>query len=180
MTDSVAAAAAAVDYDTWVKTDDGGTIPQSSAKKRIGSILEVLDVQLGANVMEIGTGSGYSSAVLSRLVGRDGRVVSIDVDAALVKRAGALHEQAGHRNVEVYAADGFAGWELNAPFDRIVAWTTPHVLPEAWVAQTAPGGVIVTPVKVADIACANALIRCTIGEGIENGAVYPGSYRNGP
>lgn len=40
MTDSVAAAAAAVDYDTWVKTDDGGTIPQSSAKKRIGSILE--------------------------------------------------------------------------------------------------------------------------------------------
>ncbi|TVT43828.1 methyltransferase domain-containing protein [Amycolatopsis rhizosphaerae] len=176
MSETVAAAAAATDYDSWVKTEDGGTIPQSSAAKRISAILETADIQPGMNVLEIGTGSGYSGALLSHLVRDHGRVVSIDVDSSLTDRAALLHSQAGHHNIEVHPADGFAGWEAAAPFDRILAWTTPHVLPQPWVQQATQGGVIVTPVKIADIACANATIRCTVRGDIEDGSVYPGSF----
>ncbi|WP_433268220.1 protein-L-isoaspartate O-methyltransferase family protein [Actinosynnema sp. CS-041913] len=176
MTDTVTAAAATVDYDAWVKTEDGRTVPQSTADSRIRDMLAMLDLRPGARVLEIGTGSGYSGALLSRIVGETGRVVSIDIDPLLVARAARLHTDAGHGNVEVYASDGFEGWNTGAPFDRIVGWTTPHVLPAAWVDQTALGGIIVTPVKIADIACANVLIRCEIRDGIRSVDVRPGNF----
>ena len=167
---------ATVDYDTWVKTDEGHTVPQSTADKRSRSMVDMLDVHPGVRVLEIGTGSGYSGAVLSRIVGDTGHVVSIDVDAALTERATALHAQAGHTNVEVHTADGFGGWPPAAPVDRIVGWATPHVLPASWVEQAAPEAVIVTPVKIADVACANALVRCTIDGGIRDGELHPGNF----
>ncbi|WP_052684541.1 protein-L-isoaspartate O-methyltransferase family protein [Lentzea aerocolonigenes] len=176
MSDIVTAAAAAVDYDTWVRTDEGGTIPQSSADDRIQSMLGMLDLKPGAQVLEVGTGSGYSGALLSNAVGESGHVVSIDIDAGLVDRARQLHKRANNTNIEVHAADGFAGWVPGAPFDRIVAWTTPHVLPAPWIEQAAAGAVIVSPVKLANVASANALIRCVVGDTIEAGEFHPGSF----
>lgn len=176
MTDIVAAAAAAVDYDAWVKTDQGETIPQSTADARIRAMLEILDLRPGARLMEVGTGSGYSGAVECRIVGETGHVVSIDIDASLVNRAATLHNGAGHTNIEVHASDGFAGWAPAEPYDRIVGWTTPHVIPAAWVEQAAPGAVIVTPVKIADIAGANAVVRCVVDGAIRDGELHPGSF----
>lgn len=176
MTNIVAEAAATVDYDTWVKAEDGTTVPQSTADNRIQAMLDLLDLRPGARVLEIGTGSGYSGAVLSRIVGETGRVVSIDIDPQLVSRAARLHTEAGNANVEVHASDGFDGWSAGAPFHRIIGWTTPHVLPASWVEQAALGGVIVTPVKIADVACANVVIRVEVLDGISDGDVHPGSY----
>ncbi|MGH3632382.1 MAG: protein-L-isoaspartate O-methyltransferase family protein, partial [Sciscionella sp.] len=142
MTDTVTAAAAAVDYDAWVNGDDGDPIPQSSAPTSIRTIVDLLDIRPGISVLEIGTGTGYSSALLAEVVGPSGRVVSIDVDQELVERAADLHQRAGHQQVEIHTADGFAGWPAVAPYDRIIGWTTPHVVPQAWVEQVADGGII--------------------------------------
>lgn len=170
------AGVAAVDYDTWVKNPDGTPVPQSTADARIQSMVDLLDVKPGNRVLEIGTGSGYSAAVLAQRVGHTGHVVSIDIDPDLIARAARLHAGVGNDHVELHATDGIAGWASDAPYDRIVAWTTPHVVPEQWVTQTAPGGVIVTPVKIADIACANAVVRVEVGDEIRGGAVRPGSF----
>lgn len=177
MTDLVTATLAAVDYDAWVTTDDGDRIPQSSAPHTIEAMLRLLDVRPGQRVMEIGTGSGYTGALLAHAVGQAGRVVSLDVDAQLVERAAERHEQAGNRHVEVHGTDGFAGWPTGGPYERIVGWATPHVLPRAWVDQAANDGVIVTPVKLAPVAAANALVRCHVIDGRPgDGSLHPGSF----
>jgi len=176
VTDLIAAAAAAVDYDDWTTTEDGDLIPQVTTDTTIHGMLRMLDLQPGMRVMEVGTGSGYSGALLSRIVGVDGHLVSVDIDPSLVERARALHGRAGHTNVEVHAADGFEGWEASGPYDRIVGWVTPHVLPNAWVQQATPGAVLVTPVKIADVAGTNAVVRCTLDGGIRGGELHPGSF----
>ncbi len=176
MTDLVAAVAAAVDYDAWTTTEDGEVVPQITTDTTIHGMLRLLDIQPGMRVMEIGTGSGYSGALLSRIVGSDGHVVSIDIDAGLIARARARHEQARHFNIELHVSDGFHGWVSERPFDRIVGWVTPHVLPAAWVEQARPGAVIVTPVKIADVAVANAVVRCVAEGAIRDGELHPGSF----
>lgn len=89
----------------------------------------LLDVEPGMRVLEVGTGSGYSGALLGRLTGPTGRVTSLDVDASLIQRAGAKHAEHGIDNVTVHLADGFAGWAADTPYHRIIAWATPHLLP---------------------------------------------------
>jgi protein-L-isoaspartate(D-aspartate) O-methyltransferase len=139
-------------------------------------MLRLLDLKPGARVMEVGTGSGYSGALLANVTGPEGYVVSIDVDPTLVERARNLHEKAGHSNVEVHAADGFEGCVESGPYDRIVGWTTPHLLPAHWIAQCKPGAVIVTPVKIADVAGTNAVLRCTVDGQPFGGELRPGSF----
>ncbi|MBI3687088.1 MAG: methyltransferase domain-containing protein [Actinobacteria bacterium] len=176
MTDLIAAAAAAVDYDAWTSTADGYLIPQVTTDTMIHGMLQMLDLEPGMRVLEVGTGSGYSGALLSRIVGADGHVVSVDIDPSLVERARVLHDRAGHTNVEVHAADGFEGWQASGPYDRIVGWVTPHVVPSAWVKQAKPGAVLVTPVKIADVAGTNAVVRCTLDGQIHGGELHPGSF----
>lgn len=176
MTDSLAEADAAVKYDAWVTTEDGHLVPQSSSEDTIRRMVGLLDLHPGMRVLEVGTGSGYSSALLAHIVSAQGHVVSLDIDVNLVDRAKKLHESAGNANVEVHATDGFEGWPPAAPFNRIVGWATPHVLPHAWVDQAWPGAVIVTPVKIADVALANSLVRCVIDGGIRDGELLPGSF----
>jgi protein-L-isoaspartate O-methyltransferase len=85
-------------------------------------MLRLLDVQAGHRVLEVGTGSGYSTALLAHLVGPCGRVSSVDIDPDLVARAGRLLGMDGHSNVTVVHADGRLGHRPGAPYDRVVAW----------------------------------------------------------
>lgn len=63
------------------------------------------------------------------------------------------------------------------PYDRVVGWTTPHLLPRTWAAQAATAGVILTPVKIATVALANVLVRCRIVDGQPHHAsLHPGSF----
>ncbi|MGQ0838009.1 protein-L-isoaspartate O-methyltransferase family protein [Actinokineospora sp.] len=176
MTDLIAAAATAVDYTAWTTTENGDLIPQITTDTTIHTMLGLLDLEPGMRVMEIGTGSGYSGALLSEIVGPNGHVVSVDIDPALVERARARHDEAGHGNIEVHAADGFEGWADSAPYDRIVGWVTPHVIPSAWARQARQGAVLVTPVKIADVAGTNAVVRCTLDDEINGGELHPGSF----
>jgi protein-L-isoaspartate(D-aspartate) O-methyltransferase len=169
-------AAATLDYEYFVNEPDGSPLPQSTAKSVVHDMVAMLGLRPGHRVLEVGTGSGYSAARLAVQVGSLGRVVSLDVDAALVARAAAKHAALGTR-VEVHEGNGMHGWPAGAPFDRVVGWATPSSLPSAWVEQVAEGAIIVTPIKAAPVAAANLVVRCSIrGGGPTSPTLHTGSF----
>ena len=94
-------------------------------------------------VLEIGTGSGYQAAVLSRLVAH---VFSLEIDDELGRQASDRLAGLGYVNVTVLKADGYEGWVSEAPFDIVIVTAAPPSVPQALVDQLAPGGRLVIPV----------------------------------
>ncbi len=93
--------------------------------------------------LEVGTGSGYQAAVLSRLVSH---VFSIELVDPLARSATSTLQRLGYPNVTVRNGDGYAGWPDEAPFDIILVTAAPEDVPPALVAQLRPGGRLVVPV----------------------------------
>lgn len=148
---AVADVAASVPERHYTHHDGRGATPNRSNPKVIHRELTTLDVQEGQNVIEFGTGSGYSGALLARLVGDFGHVTSLDVDPYLVRWANLIHQERGVHNIRCHVADGTAGFPAKGPYDRMVAWCTPPLLPEAWVDQVVDGGLIVAPLPIAPV-----------------------------
>lgn len=94
-------------------------------------------------VLEIGTGSGYQAAVLSRLVAE---VFSIEIIEPLAKRATADLARLGYTNVRVRPGDGYQGWPDASPFDAIIVTCAPNHVPEPLVTQLKDGGRMIIPV----------------------------------
>lgn len=109
----------------------------------VAHMSEMLEVDESLKVLEIGTGSGYQAAILSKLAGR---VCSIEIVEPLARSANERLARLGYDNVEVRLGDGYLGWPEQAPFDRIILTAAPERLPEALVEQLAPGGRLVAPV----------------------------------
>jgi protein-L-isoaspartate(D-aspartate) O-methyltransferase len=93
-------------------------------------------------VLEIGTGSGYQAAVLSRLARE---VDTIEINQVLAQRAGDTLARLGYRNVHVKHGDGYQGWPEKAPFDKIIVTCSPEKVPPALVDQLREGGRMVIP-----------------------------------
>jgi len=111
----------------------------------VAAMAQALELGGDERVLEVGCGSGYSAAVLSRLC-RD--VVTIERHIALADQAKALLEELGYTNVEVRAGDGTRGAPDRAPFDGIsVTATAEGAPPPALLEQLAPGGALVCPVR---------------------------------
>src|SRR5438874_1592030 len=128
-------------------TDRRGTpISSSSAPWIMAPMLEALDLRPGLRVLEVGAGTGYNAALLRRLVGDDGRVVSVDVDAAIARAARRALAAAGRR-VRVVVGDGRGGWPSAAPFDRIIVTASTDTVYRAWRDQLADGGILVLPYR---------------------------------
>ena len=108
----------------------------------VAYMTEQLEVGPRHHVLEIGTGSGYQAAVLSRLA-HD--VISIERYRTLTDTAGERLQTLGFGNVTILAGDGFAGAPAQAPFDRIIVTAAAEEVPEALVAQLAEGGKMVLP-----------------------------------
>lgn len=109
----------------------------------VAVMTEALEPSLSDRVLEIGTGSGYQAAILSRLCDK---VYSIERIAALASRARKILDELGYFNVQIRVGDGTLGWPQEAPFDGIIVTAgAPHV-PEALVDQLAEGGRLVIPV----------------------------------
>lgn len=94
-------------------------------------------------VLEIGTGSGYQSALLAQLARR---VYSLEIIGALAEQARARLSELGCDNVEVRQGDGHSGWEEHAPYDGILVAAAAAEVPPALVRQLKPGGRLVIPV----------------------------------
>ncbi|MER5457616.1 methyltransferase domain-containing protein [Micromonospora sp. NPDC002389] len=133
-----------VPQDYYVHNVQRGETLHRSAPESVQREVIALDVAEGARVLEIGTGTGYSGALLAALAGASGRVTSIDVSDHLVDWADRLHRRQGLTTITCHVSDGMAGYPPRAPYQRIVAWCTPPRLPRAWVDQLAPDGRIVT------------------------------------
>jgi protein-L-isoaspartate(D-aspartate) O-methyltransferase len=116
------------------------TISQPSI---VGLMSSLLNVKPGDKVLEIGTGSGYQSAVLSRM---GVRVYSIEILEPLADQARRTLTRLGYDNVHVRVGDGYAGWPGEAPFDAILLTAAPPQVPQPLIRQLKPGGRIVAPV----------------------------------
>jgi protein-L-isoaspartate(D-aspartate) O-methyltransferase len=127
--------------DTALPIGFGQTISQPYIVARMTEAL--LEGGPLARVLEIGTGCGYQSAVLSPLVTM---LFSIERIAPLMERARERIKELGLRNVRFRHGDGGVGWKAHAPFDGILVAAAPLTVPEAWLKQLRLGGRLIVPV----------------------------------
>jgi protein-L-isoaspartate(D-aspartate) O-methyltransferase len=108
----------------------------------VAFMTEVLDPKPTDKVYEVGTGSGYQSAILSRLVKE---VYSVEIHAPLGERAAKVHRELGYTNIHTRVGDGYEGWPDAAPFDAIIVTCAPHRIPKPLIDQLKEGGRMVIP-----------------------------------
>jgi protein-L-isoaspartate(D-aspartate) O-methyltransferase len=117
----------------------GQTISQPQV---VGLMTQALEVGSRHKVLEIGTGSGYQSAVLSRLARR---VYTIERHRPLLQEAEQRFAKLQIHNITAISGDGLKGWPAQAPFDRIIVTAAADALPQTLLAQLAIGGIMVLP-----------------------------------
>jgi protein-L-isoaspartate(D-aspartate) O-methyltransferase len=113
----------------------------------VAFMTEALDLKPGDRVLEIGTGSGYQTAVVAELASE---VYSIEVVPTHADAAAAVLRGLGYANVHLRSGDGYAGWPEAAPFDAIIVTAAPDHLPQPLVDQLTVGGRMVVPVGRGD------------------------------
>jgi protein-L-isoaspartate(D-aspartate) O-methyltransferase len=109
----------------------------------VALMTDLLDLDEDSIVLEIGTGSGYQAAILSRLARR---VYTVERIPELARSAGARLRELGYDNVETRCSDGYLGWPEKAPFDAIVVTAAAPSIPPELLDQLKPGGRMVIPV----------------------------------
>lgn len=157
----------------WPETGETPTCSASMPSAVVG-MLNQLDVQPGQSVLEIGTGTGFNAALLAELAGLSGSVTTVEIDPALADAAQDRLVRSGFERVRTIAGDATKGVAEADPFDRIISTACVHAgrVPYAWVEQTKPGGVIVTPVR-ADLT-SGPLVRFVVNkDGTATGRMAP-------
>lgn len=109
----------------------------------VAYMTELLELDPDHQVLEIGTGSGYQTAVLATLCDH---VYSIEIVPELAERSAKILQDLDYRDVSVRLGDGYLGWPEHAPYDRIIVTAAPPELPQALVDQLATQGRLVAPV----------------------------------
>jgi len=141
-----------------------------SQPSTVRSMLEQLDVRAGQHVLDVGAGSGWTTALLAWLVGPSGTVVGVELEAELARWGAGNVVAAGLPWARVeHAAPGRLGWPREAPYDRILVSAEPATLPQQLVDQLADGGRLVIPVR--------GTMTLVIRDGGETTATHHGSYR---
>jgi len=125
--------------DTPLPIGHGQTISQPYI---VALMSQLLDVQPGQRVLEIGTGSGYQAAVLAEM---GVSVFTIEIVPELGRQAINVLDALGFKNIRVKIGDGYKGWPEHAPFDAIIVTCAPTNVPEPLKAQLAEGGRMVIP-----------------------------------
>jgi protein-L-isoaspartate(D-aspartate) O-methyltransferase len=127
--------------------EHGVPLSSSSQPAIMALMLEQLELEKGMRVLEVGAGTGYNAALLSLLVGKRGRVVSVDVDAEIAAEARRALRDGGYR-VRVVHADGRAGVAQAGPYDRIIVTASADAVPRAWFEQLADDGLLEVPLRL--------------------------------
>jgi len=109
----------------------------------VALMLAALDAEAGMRVLEVGTGTGYNAALLAHRLGTR-NITSVEIDAGLAEHARRALTATGYP-VTVITGDGALGYPPGAPYDRIISTAAVQEVPYPWVAQTRPGGTILTP-----------------------------------
>ncbi len=127
-------------YDTAMEIEAGQTISQPYI---VALMAQALELKASDNILEIGTGSGYSAAILSRIATY---VYTVERHHILVQSAKERFQNQGYLNIEVQVGDGTLGWLEKAPFDAILVTAGGPVVPDSLINQLADGGRLVIPV----------------------------------
>lgn len=109
----------------------------------VALMTQLLDIEAGDRVFELGTGSGYQAAVLGRM---GAEVYSVEIVPELGERAAGALQRLGYAKVHTRVGDGYHGWPEAAPFDAIIVTAAGSHIPPPLVRQLAPGGRMVIPV----------------------------------
>ncbi len=107
------------------------------------AVLQALDLQPGVRVLEVGTGTGFTAAVMARL---SARIVTVERYKTLAELARQRFDNLGLTNAFIRQTDGGNGLPGEGPFDRIVVWTAFDTLPRPFVDQLSSGGVMIAPI----------------------------------
>jgi protein-L-isoaspartate(D-aspartate) O-methyltransferase len=126
--------------DAPLPIGEGQTISQPYI---VALMSEALELSPDEQVLEIGTGSGYAAAVLSRMVRR---VYTVERHLKLARAAEARFQKLGYNNIQVHVGDGTLGWAEHAPYDGIVATAGGPKVPQPLLDQLKRGGRLVMPV----------------------------------
>lgn len=127
-------------YDTALKIEEGQTISQPYI---VALMAQALELKVGDKVLEIGTGSGYSAAILSRMALS---ISTIERHIVLAHLARERFRNQGYTNIEVRVGDGTLGWSEKAPYDAILVTAGGPEIPDSLIDQLADGGRLVIPV----------------------------------
>jgi protein-L-isoaspartate(D-aspartate) O-methyltransferase len=109
----------------------------------VALMTQLLQVDRKHKVLEIGTGCGYQTAILSVL---SKKVITFEVLSSLSRKSLERLTNLGYKNIDFHCADGKNGWSKEAPYDRILVSAAPETIPEVLIEQLAPNGYMVIPV----------------------------------
>jgi protein-L-isoaspartate(D-aspartate) O-methyltransferase len=127
-------------YDDYpLPINEGQTISQPYI---VALMSQSLNLHPGEKVLEIGTGSGYQAAVLAQLTNK---VYTVEIRENLAKKASQTLKNLGYDNVQVKWADGYFGWEAEAPFDAIIVTCAANHIPPPLLNQLKEGGRLIIP-----------------------------------
>jgi protein-L-isoaspartate(D-aspartate) O-methyltransferase len=129
--------------DTPLEIGNGQTI---SAPHMVAIMVEAFDLKKGLKVLEIGAGSGYHAAIVSKIVGEEGRVYTVERHESLVEFAKKNLKNAGIANVTVETGDGSEGLSKYAPYDRIYVTCAAPNIPSPLLDQLKDNGALMIPV----------------------------------
>jgi protein-L-isoaspartate(D-aspartate) O-methyltransferase len=164
--------------DLWPHAHDNRPLPighgQTISQPLIVAVMtHLLRLEAASRVLEIGTGSGYQTAVLAELAAE---VVTVEVVEALAAEAKARLEALGYRNVEYHIGDGAAGWAPRAPYDAILVTAATPTIPPALVEQLEPGGRLVIPLGRDPLSQELVLVEKDQAGSIEQRALFPVAF----
>ncbi len=109
----------------------------------VALMTKILDLQPGEKVLEVGTGSGYQTAILAEL---GCEIYTIEIIKELLISAQKTLNSLGYQNINFKLCSGYEGWEENAPFDKIIVTAAPPQIPKKLINQLREGGKMVAPV----------------------------------
>jgi protein-L-isoaspartate(D-aspartate) O-methyltransferase len=160
--------------DDAIATKFSGDRPISSSSQPaiMAIMLEQLAAAPGQRVLEIGAGTGFNAALLARLVGPTGHVVSVDIDEDIVAAARQHLAAAGVNNVDVIHADGGHGFAPAAPYDRMILTVGAWDIAPAWHEQLKHGGRLVLPLELGRGPQASIALDKTARDGPPGGPLF--------